>query len=136
MKKLVAILAVGAAAIWLSGAVQAATYVENLTDDVYTNQSSPTANESARTAMYVENPNGSYLSEYGWWKFDTSAVAASLPSGSQIADVQFVFDAYSVTSPGGNVQVGYNPNSSLWTQSTITWNNQPTTPPSPQPTGY
>jgi 2',3'-cyclic-nucleotide 2'-phosphodiesterase (5'-nucleotidase family) len=82
----------------------------------------PDSNYGDKTYLYVQSAaSGSYLDERTWMRFDLSG----LPAGATITSATLEMTAWK--AQGGDMVVSaHSAGDDSWTESGITWNNQPT----------
>jgi hypothetical protein len=139
MLKKTALLALGFAL--MAGVAFAAPVTRNTTttEDCFTSHYSPSQNQnlysgSENSRIQVEpagTPDGKDWLTYAWFKFNTTGVKNSFDTAFGVGNwvvTGVKVNAYSWPvswNIPGAISAGYNSNST-WTESTITWNNQPT----------
>ena len=134
-KRLIQIAITGV--VFAAAASSAFAYKAAITEDCFTSHYAPATNqelyngvENTRVQVEPSTLSGDYLA-YAWWKIDTSSIKSyydGVYGTGKWTVTNASFSAYSwgvSWGKAGTVSAGYNPDSS-WSESTITWNNQPT----------
>jgi len=97
----------------LSAAAWAGTTELTLTDDAWINANSPTTNFGTASDMFVHN----WGPKYGLVRFDAAAIA-----GQSVDSATLTLYLSDIAAAGS---IGVRAISSSWSESTVTWNNQP-----------
>jgi hypothetical protein len=94
----------------------------NPSQDAQVVEGYPDSNYGDKTYLYVQSAaSGSYLDERAWLQFDLS----SLPAGATITSATLEMTAWK--AQGGDMAVSaHSASDDSWSESGVTWNNQPT----------